>query len=539
MPIGGNTTFTPPQLDEMNRRLDVGGLYVDTNFNNQRFFGDGNQIRAGAEEFLNQEQNGGFVNEFTWSHPGRPIPEYDAGPWEPTPPYSPAGSATLNLEFIHYASVLSAVWKGRTASITFSGETKSKDAHAQDLARAVFDVILRRSQDPKLDFGDTGRWARGTTADGNPHFITMSKMSKYLTSFSLIYDQLGGYSSYVNNVSLVDTWFSDAAAFGYDRSVQRANRILGANWRSFAPNSYAVNNSLENPRLPAGNSQNHTHYNSAGVGQYSVSNAQVNSMTNRMMDFASYVSNYGALYNNQFYKDYAWDVFRCVMMIQVFPDGTYAEWYRSWDANPTIGITYATLSIFKVVADAYRHAVGVQNGVVGLTDIGKYYDYTTSIGTDELYSVYRATSTSGGNKGIRLMVENMSKWYRTTANGGWSDVRYAEGGNFIDSYNKPFTVFASMANTYYQDPVITDYYKFNTAAGYTGSMGWFNGFGVASAGAWTEHSLGLGWAESGLLGGYWGTAEMEGIVFNGVVPPTTEPENNIRNNSSLVYLLNL
>lgn len=510
--IVGQAIFTQPQLNEMNTRLDGGGLYVVTNSGSSGFYGDGNQIKVGAEEFLNQEQAGTYANEFTWSSSAVPVADYNTGTFEPSPVFSPAGGATLNVEYIHYASVLAAIWNGRSETTTFSGQTKSKSLHALDLAQAVFDVLLRRSQDVKLNFADTSRWVRNS-ADGNPHFITIAKMSKYLSSFALVYGQLSGYSSFNTNRASVESWFTAAKDFAVARHNNRVSAFLGSGWRNFANNSFGSTTDYGG----AGNHQSHVYFTSGGAGVMEVSSAQASATNNRALDFASYVGNYSIHFNDAATKSYAFDVFRLHMMFAVFADGSYMEHYRAYDTSPDLGLHYSTLAIFKLVSDAYRHEVAIANGLTGATEPGKYFNYSTSIGTDELYSSYPSSSTSGGTKTIKLMLENLSKWYRTSANGGWSDIRYAEGGNAINEYNRPYTIATAMANTYYNDAGLEAYYKFN-GTGYGTMGGFFNGRG--SVGAWTEHSLASSWGESGLFGGYFGLADMEGIVFSGENPPT-------------------
>lgn len=528
--IVGQAVFTLAQLDEMDARLDGGGLYVDTNSGSSGFFGDGNQILAGAEVFLNEEQGSGYANRFTWMSSATPIPDYDAGPYEPSPVYSPAGAGTLNVEYIHYASILAAVWNGRSETVTFSGETKSKDAHALDLAQAVIDVLIQQKNDPKLDYTNTSRWVHNN-ADGNPHFIMIAKMSKYLSSYALVYSQLSGYTPYTSNKTSIETWFTAAKSYAMDRHNLRVQAFLGTNWRNFANNSFGSTTDYGG----AGNHQSHVYFNSGGTGFLEVSSAQASATNNRALDFASYVGNYSVHFNDAAAKSYMFDVFRLHMMFAVFSDGSYMEHYRAYDTQPELGLHYSWLAVFKLVAEAYRHEVAIANGLTGASEPGKYFDYSTSIGTDELYSSYPSSSTSGGTKTIKLMIENLSKWYRTTANGGWNDVRYAEGGNAIDEYERPYTLPAAMANTYYNDANLEGFYKM-TGTGYGNMSGYYNG--AASTGAWTEHSLGISWGEGGTFGGFWGLADMEDIMFSESPVDPEEPGETISDGSVGISFLN-
>jgi len=536
--------FTQPQLDEMNKRLDNERPYVVTD-TPAGFYGDGNEIKDGAETFLNEEQNTGFKNRWTWMSKAIPIVDYTPEKFEPKPANSPCGSEKNCIDYMHYAAVLAAIWDGRADIETFSGESKSKDAHAEDLARAVWDVLVMQSEESSLDFSDSSRWVRND-ADGNPHFMAIAHMSKDLSAYALVFSQLNGYASYTENVQSVEKWFGDAADFAYQRASMRANTVFGGvtlDTMTFSDEKqaeryadgpdiqgfvYTLNDGNNEPKLI-------------------VSNAQASGLNNRMLDFTSYVGNYGVHFNDATYKKFVWDIFRLVMEIGVFPDGSYNEHFRSSELRvkkgkpfngPEQGLHYTNISVFKFVAEAYRHAVAVENGLIVDEERGKYFDFTTSDGTDERYKTveYEGDSTSGGNKGLRLVLDNLSKWYRSSENGGFGDIRFARNGESIDAKKRAYTVLAAMANTYYNDADLKSYYLLDTTEGYSGPDYWSGGqIAVANAGPWAEHSVGLSWGESGSYGGYFGLASMENIVFSNS-SPVAMPDNAEGNKNNLISI---
>ena len=519
MPLVGQAIFTEPQRNLMDQRLDDAGLYVATNANGAGFFGDGGMIFYGAEQFINNP-----ILRWTYMSTAVPIADYSSpsfpNGYEPLPGNTTGCPTAFDqsgecIDYVHYAAIISYIWNGRSESATLNGVTQSKDAHAQELAEAVWDVIVTAHNRPELDIADTARWVRNT-ADGNPHFQAISKFAKFLASYAIIQDQLTGYANYTSNVTSVDAWFAAAADFCYQRANNRINSQFGSGWENFNTNSFNTNASI----YSAFNSQSFTHFNSSGVGApgYEITTHQASGLNNRMMDFVDYVSIYGVHYNDTFYKDFSFNVFRLQMAVGTFSDGTFNEWYRSYDGDPTVGYTYATLTIFKLVAMAHHHAVAVQNGLTGVSNIGLYYDYTSSLGSDELYSSYVGGSTSGGNKGIRLLLDNLSRYYRQSAQGGFLDTRFAEGGNSMDitADYRPYTIMVAMANSYYDDSDLNDYWNMRTSAGYDG-MGWDEG-GIQqarNAGPYSEHSIGLSWGVSGsVYGGYFGQADMENVTFS-------------------------
>jgi hypothetical protein len=81
-----------------------------------------------------------------------------------------------------------------------------------------------------------------------------------------------------------------------------------------------------------------------------------------------------------------------------------------------------------------------------------------------------------------------------------------------------------MANTYYKDAALEDFYMQRTTANYNGPRYWVDGGSpsILNVGSWYQHSIGMSWGEAGTHAGYMGVALLENYVFTDEppVPPT-------------------
>jgi|GEM_PF-5310600 len=520
----GQALFTQPQLDEINTRLED----ETTNYysSGAGFFGDGAEIMNGAAVFLSQEIAGTWANEFDWGI--APHVSGESGK-EPRPGANTGAgsgnSGTRDVERIHDAGVLSLVWAGRNESATFNGATKTKNLHSIDLARNAWDVLLRRANDTNLDWSNRTNHPLDGNLDINPRFIIAAKMLKYINTFAAIEGQLGDYTSFTNNRTVVEDWFQDCADYNYQQFGIHLDRIFLVGINDYPP--YSNNefttaigtypNMLYQTSSGVGNpdpfTQLHTYYNSAGTGFNTTTWMQAAGLPNRVWDAIGIIGAYGVMWNNPTYITFEEEMFKLFFEVGIFPDGTVNEWYRSYDGSPSQGLNYGTVTGFHLVSAALRHAVGVRNGMLHLTGgEGKLFNITTSRGTSELYANgYAGTTTSGGTKGLLAFLLNLSKYYKSSSNGGWNDLRFAEGGTAIDEENKPFTIMYAMANSFYNNSELEDLYK--GLNGFTAPNYYSNGFTINASGSWGEHSL-QPWGVPSSYGRYIGLAEMEDVTFS-------------------------
>ena len=517
--IVGQAIFTPSQLRELNNRIDNQSTEYWSNGNG--YYGDGLALFNGAETFLTQERGTGFyANEFDWfSYP------YSLNQnMEPRPGANPSkGSGYSNdrsIENIHDAAVLSIVWKGRSDIVSFAGVTQSKDLHSKDLAENIMDVLVRRASDPELDWKNRNKFKSNGGPAYNPMFMLYAKMGKYLNSYACIYQQLPNNAQF----SLVETWFKDSVDYGYEIMGNLFQNVMGqANrYPPLADKSVLLPSQGISPNViyTAKNFQPYTWYDNNNNGYNSISYLQAILLNNRVWDTVSMIGSYGIMFNNSPYRDYEKNMIHFYLEVGVFPDNTLNEWYRSYSTIPEQGISYAYTTLWHIVSGGLKHAVAVHNGLPNVgTDLGEILDYTTSRGTNEIFSTnnYVGTSTSGGSKSIEGMLVNISKYFRTAANGGWSDVRYAQNTNRIRFEKKPIGPLFAFANTYYDNPIFKDFYKglngfpspnYYNANPLTDS----NPSGFSSNGSWGEYSYGP-WGIASSHGRMLGFGNMEGKIF--------------------------
>ncbi len=521
--IVGQALLTESQIAEINIRLsNIEGDYVSTNYNNNGFYGDGNEVLSGAETFLNEEESTGYHCQWTYftnyvsnsrdsiNSNGEPfaknLPEYKGVNWR-----------SLCTEYIHYAAYMARVWRDETDRINFSGITKTKREHAIDLANAVINVLNEQANDSLLDWGNTARFVQTSAYIGNPLFISMTKMSKYLDSYAYVAQVVTTDNNDVYEKMLgIEQWIKNAVEYAYLKQQIRNENAFGAK----LPENI-TNTTLQTVGLGYNKQHNNTYvyYDINGVGQQVSTLGVRYAINNRNWDFIGLIANYGILFNHTEYKKFAKEMFKLALKVGVMPDGTWFEWDRGTLSSPTNGTTYTGLTMYHLAKIAYNHAVAVENGLDGMTNKGEFFDYTTSEGSSELYmgnSGYEGPNTSGGEKNLKLMLKNFLKHYRNEEDGGFIGVRFAEGGKDPETLTRNPLVGVAMANTYYQDQNLKDGYLQKIEKGYNGAR-YYGDEGIPvikSSGAIIQYSLGTSWAESGTHAGYLSLAEMETHVFN-------------------------
>jgi hypothetical protein len=458
------------------------------------------------------------VAQWTFFDPAIPTPAGGAASFGFEPLPTNGGTVALqDIDWIFYAAFVAKLWDGDATSVTFSGQTKSKDLHALDLSRAVFNVLVEQSADTKLDWSNATKFPLDGASESNPYFTSFARMTKYIDAYSLVYDQIAGDATYLSNYAQVEGWFLDAATYAKLRMGNKLANIFGGTGGDVSTFTFAdtfYDDTYSNP---------FTHYTSGGVGQYGVTWGQAAGMNNRVWDHVGLVGHYGLLFNNTSFKAWAGDLFEFTIQSNVYPDGTFVEWYRSEIGKEVSGLLYTHLTLYHMTKLAFSHAVAIENGLVGSgSDKGKYFDYTTSLGSDEQgWPSYGGTSTSGGSKNLKLVITNLSKYFRTTANGGWNDVRFTEGGTVIPTFSKPPSPAIAMANAYYKDDALEDFYMLRSSAGYDGIPRYY-GDGLSpvmpSNGAWLQRSLGESWGATSIHAGFASIGLMEDFVFGAIAP---------------------
>lgn len=200
----------------------------------------------------------------------------------------------------------------------------------------------------------------------------------------------------------------------------------------------------------------------------------------------------------------------------LFPDGSFWELIRNkneYSIN-ALGVWYSFSTLCAVVTIAHKDAMA------GSYPDDLLYDYETSDGivegsTNITTNGYLGSSTTDGStlKSIKTFILGQSKYYRSTANGGWNDVRYFDGlpldmtGNSERDYSTP----QAIANLYYKDDDLSDFYLYNTGAGYPVKDTYDDGFFDGGDGNMGTAIIGMAWYE---MEDYFFQGEKEVIFYN-------------------------
>lgn len=527
--IGGQCLMTEAQRVWLrdNRFNQTTGKYVETNSGGNGFFGDVNDfislnyysVIPGAEQFLNQEQSTGYADQWTFANTDSPITISNSSANENSSPLGKnSTTGQYGIDHIHYAALLAYIWQDDSTVITFSGETKARSAHAFDLAEAVFNVLVEQSNDTKLDFSNATKYPIDIDGDGfygsadigAPLMYYIAKMEKYLHSYSLVVPILDGETYFEAENAGVETWLANAASWAYEKIQWQNNRYLANEDPTVTP--------IGDRGFDQVSGFSPLYYTSGGTGQVTINQVAQGTVNNIALDFIQMFQAYGILFNNTAYKTLAYDMYELAIKLGVFPDGSWFEFSRATQSEPSLGFNYAAKGVSHLAMMAYKHAVAVENGLTGVTDRGLYFDYSTSEGSDDLYTSGWATqTTSGGPKSLLLMIKNFGKWYRTSANDGYSDLRFAPTGLDMEAEKRPYVLGAAIANVYYDDGDLYNLYTQNASVGYAGPD-YYQGAGVGTVvndGPYNQWTLGNVWGRGGaMFAGFGLVGDMEGLVFS-------------------------
>ena len=501
--IEGNGLFTDSQKVEMVKR-----------WNDPESTFPGNQVGYNSDVVYHKESAAEFYSDvitnsgpdrgrYTWmdSEPSGVI--IGNGKASPNALRSPCGKCIGN---IHSAAIRAYLENDIVLAMAVWSELHA--LALDDKLDASNGGIEREFGEPKREnptFGTVRRHNYDADHDTHPYFMWASKLEQYLHSYGIIYDLIKQDSNYKSQEQIVNYWFKDWADFMMSVSDNRAKRYLGEKWRKFS-RDYKNSTFYSG----AGKNQTHAYFDSNGNnGQLRISTAQSGALSNRSFDRVAFIAAFGTYFNSPIHRDFAFDYFKAGIQIGMFPDGTWNEWYRSHDGKTNLGGDYTFTTLMHFVIMAQNHAVAVNNGFKGVSDPGKYYDYVTSEGSDERMPAYASSSTSGGKKGILLGLMNLSKYYRSKDSDGYINIRYNEAGKSYNLRGLPFHLPTAIANTYYKNQGLYDFYKFIPSAGY-GSVKLKPN---KSANIRGPHTMGISWGMGQTIGGLFPYGEMESHVF--------------------------
>ena len=352
---------------------------------------------------------------------------------------------------------------------------------------------------PNSKHGTKKRFPYNESFDSHPFFMSFSKLEQYAHSLGLIYDLIKDEDIFKQQKDFVYWWFRDWAEFAYSSAVKRQQTYITQDISKF-DNNYKNSSHYSGQ----GKAQTHSYYNSSGGNaKLRLSTMQSGGYSNRNFDRIAWIAAYGTYFNSAKHRDYAFNMFKSAIQCGMFADGTWNEWYRSHKDSTNTGGDYTWTTLTHFVVMAQGHAVAVHNGFEGVVDAGKYYNYVTSEGSDERCKNYASDSTSGGQKGILAMIKNLGKHYTE-----FVGQRHSEAGKKYDLKGLPFHLPVAMANTWYNDQEVYDFYN------YIDDWGHVNLNPNKSANIRSPHTMGHAWGMGQAVGGLFPYGRLENFVFN-------------------------
>ncbi|NKI32037.1 hypothetical protein [Croceivirga thetidis] len=382
-------------------------------------------------------------------------------------------------ERLHEAANLAFALSFSEVDYEIAGISKPSNTIAKELARAVWKEIVAMANDDKLDasngganrelgepgrnnpsygqtirFDHTPQTAKSNRVGiqrGEPFYISAMKIVKVLHSYGLIKEIIKDESDFTQNEEFVNYWILDWTRWAYAQYNRFFVNSFGTNWRAFDGN-FSPTQSFAG----SGIDQAYTYFDGDGNGVNRVTEAQRFTLNNRELIYPLLVKTYATYFDDKDLEAWAYDVFKVYVALGIYPDGTHHEMYRLGSNSITnnFPMVYPELSSAILLAWARTHEVGVKNG--SLSDADKYWSYTSSMGSDELYRSPWETPTSGGSKGLELVLENIAGYLKGEDEGGVVGNRYNQNGILIDNRDQTMTAIYAMANRFYNNQLFED-----------------------------------------------------------------------------------
>ncbi|WP_157961197.1 hypothetical protein [Lutibacter citreus] len=296
-----------------------------------------------------------------------------------------------------------------------------------------------------------------------------------------------------NEKNDIETWFKDYKNLVQNWFMSRMDHYLGANWenigisRAYPEGLFPIQ---YNDPFPIKNSKGNN------MVEYAVTWFQ-DHFNNRVLDQVAYLHSW-AVYNEDLELEHCTrEFFKLAIKYVTWSDGTYWELIRNNSKDNTLGVFYTNISLTSLIYMA--HLDSQANHFPN----DKLYDFKTTDGiikgsTNLTVKPYLGGSTTDGitKKSIKTLIMGQSKYLRNSANGGWNDVRFNNGKPMSTVNTRENSVIAAIANIYYQDKDLKDYYLYNTSVGYPQKFAIYEGYGTAEdSGGWANLIIGGAWFE--------------------------------------------
>ena len=322
-------------------------------------------------------------------------------------------------------------------------------------------------------------------------FIQTAKAKKLKDTYYLINEIQDVLTQEDKNI--IEKWFKDYKDLVLNWFVPYVERYAGFNWQN-----QGISTAYPEGLYPIEHGDPHPIQDKNGndLLDYSVSWFQ-NIFSNRVLDNVSYLHSW-AVYNNDVDLEYyTREYFKAVIKYGTWSDGTFWELIRNKPTDNTLGVFYTNVSLTSLVYMAHLDAQANHY------PNDKLYDYNTVEGilhgsTNLTEKPYPGGSTTDGvtEKNLKIIILAQSKYLRSSENGGWNDVRYNNNLPMSTVNKRQNSVIAAVANLYYKDQDIKDYYLYNTSVGYPNKVTIYEGWGRnEDYGAWGNFVIGGAWLE--------------------------------------------
>lgn len=308
--------------------------------------------------------------------------------------------------------------------------------------------------------------------------------------------RLEGIQTTLSNSQIeeVKTWVNDLSLLLFEALDKRLDVYFGEDWEIYGASKFGA---------ATGSIMPSTVFDSEGNTMFDFVSTQ-DHFNNRNWDVVSFIYILAIENENKVIEEWVRAYFKMCLKFAVFPDGTWWEMIRNTDASPTQGVNYGWTSIGAMVEIAHLDAI--TNNYPN----DKLYNYSTVEGvkkgqTNLMYLglPFEGSSTTDGytEKSLLSLIKGQTNYYRSSAFGGWNDTRFYKNSSDelipLNSEGRKMSVVAALANAFYKDSDLYDYYTFDTKKGYpqktNTSGGYIAGYLTDDVGSWGNYLIGSLW----------------------------------------------
>ncbi|NJB35401.1 hypothetical protein [Croceivirga sp. JEA036] len=331
-------------------------------------------------------------------------------------------------------------------------------------------------------------------------WVQSSEMEKTKNSYYLIKDIQDKYNT--EELEVIENWFSDYANLIINYTTKFDN-YLGEDWVYTGPSRLSSEGLFQKTAtstpFPLENK------NGEIIEGYEISKGQ-NLFNNRIVESIAYLHSWAIVNKNLEAEKLCREYFKNAIRFGVWPDGTFWELMRNENVYniSALGVWYSMSTLSALVRMAHTDALK------GNFPEDRLYDFSTTEGiikgsTNFTEEPYPGGSTTDGvtPKSLKTFIIGQSKYYRSSDYGGWNDLRYYKGGalNMEGVNERDYSINQAIANLYYKDSELSDWYLYDTSKGYPTKDSFKDGHHQGDSG-----NLG-----TSVAGGLW--LEMESYFF--------------------------